>query len=111
MMKIKICLLALAIAAFAITAFEKQADAAATLRFQQNEIQRCVVINSVGSPLNVRSTPNGKRIVGKLKNGTRVFVENFSGDAQDRSWAEVRLTNKKSSKPLGWVLQDFLECE
>lgn len=111
-MKIKICLLALAVAAFGAAALEKKADAASfNFQTQQNATLRCTVINSENSPLNVRSSPNGKRIISKLKNGTTVFVEYFSGDAQDRSWAEVRLSRKRNAKPLGWVLQDFLDCE
>lgn len=77
----------------------------------QNTVSRCTVNDQTGSPLNVRSSPGGKKIVGKLKNGTIVYVENYSGDAKDQSWAEVRLKRSSKTKPLGWVLQDFLVCE
>lgn len=78
---------------------------------EQNQVFRCTVKDPTGTPLNVRSSPGSKKIVAKLKNGAKVFVENFSGDAKDQSWAEVKLSPKKNAKPLGWVLQDFLECD
>lgn len=110
-MKIKIYLSALAIAV-AVFGFGRPADATALkFRVQTSQIQRCTVNDATGTPLNVRSTPNGKKTGVKLKNGTRVFVQYFSGDEQDRSWAEVRLSGKKNAKALGWVLQDLLECE
>jgi len=109
-MKIKICLLTLAFFA-AVFCLPNPKITAANKQSQTRGMERCTVSDPTGSPLNVRSTPGGKRIVAKLKNGTRVFVENYSGDAQDRSWAEVRLTGKKVNKPLGWVLQEFLDCE
>lgn len=71
---------------------------------------RCTVNDSSGSLLNIRSKPNGSKIVGKLKNGTRVAYEIESGDGQDRSWAFVRL-DKKGAKPLGWVLREYLDCD
>jgi len=73
-------------------------------------VQHCVVSDPTGSPLNIRSTPNGGKIVGKLKNGARVAFDTESGDGQDRSWALVWL-DKKNAKPLGWVLREYLECE
>ena len=73
-------------------------------------VQRCTVSDPTGTELNIRLTPNGKKVVGKLKNGTRVAFDTESGDGQDRSWAYVRL-DKKNSKPLGWVLREYLECD
>jgi len=109
--RIKICLLALAIAAFGAATFNTEANAQ-TLNFQtQRGMERCAVSDSTGSKLNARSSPNGKKIVAKLKNGTRVFIEDYAGDAQDREWVQIRLTGKKVNKPLGWVLREFLDCE
>ena len=112
-MKIKISLLTMAIFAAVIiySPDTKIVAAAATGQSQTRGMERCTVKDPTGSPLNVRSTPGGKKIVAKLKNGTRVFVENYSGDAKDQPWAEVRLTGKKVNKPLGWVLQVFLDCK
>lgn len=78
---------------------------------QELQKSRCTVRGSVGSPLNVRSTPGGKRIVSRLKNGTRVFVRHYSGDAKDQAWAEVMLSGKRNARPVGWVLGDFLDCD
>ena len=78
---------------------------------QDRGMERCKVSDPTGSPLNVRSSPNGKRIVSKLKNGTSIFIEDYRSDREDREWALVRLTGKKVYKPLGWVLKEFLECE
>lgn len=74
-------------------------------------MERCTVVDPTGTLLNVRSSPNGKKIVSKLKNGTSIFIEDYRADAQEREWALVRLTGKKVNKPLGWVLKEFLECE
>lgn len=111
-MKIKICLLTLTMLSAAVFGSPSAGTVAATnYSPPQNMISRCTVSDSTGTPLNVRSTPGGKKIVGKLKNGTVVYVENYSGDAKDQSWAEVRLKRSSKTKPLGWVLQDFLVCE
>lgn len=111
-MKIKICLLTLTMLFAAVFSSSSAETVAATGKPpQQNMVSRCTVSDSTGTPLNVRSTPGGKKIVAKLKNGTIVYVENYSGDAKDQSWAEVRLKRSGKTKPLGWVLQDFLDCE
>jgi hypothetical protein len=111
-MKIKIYLLTLVfIAAFFCSPNEREVSANALKASQTNETFRCTVKDPTGTRLNVRSTPGGKKIVARLKNGTRVWVENFSGDAKDQSWAEVKLSPRKGAKALGWVLQDFLECD
>lgn len=112
-MKIKICLLTLAffVAVFSLPNTEIAAARIIKPPLQASQIAICTVSDSTGSPLNVRSTPGGKKIVAKLKNGTRVFVQYYSGDAKDQSWAEVRLKRSAKTKPLGWVLQDFLVCE
>lgn len=78
---------------------------------QDRGMERCKVSDPTGSPLNVRSSPNGKRIVTKLKNGTKIYIEDYRADAQDREWVLVRLTGAKVYKPLGWVLREFLDCE
>jgi uncharacterized protein YgiM (DUF1202 family) len=69
----------------------------------------CRVSDGTGTPLNVRSKPNGGKIVKKLKNGTKVYIWEETGDAQDRGWSLIRLTPK--GKNIGWVLFELLECE
>lgn len=78
---------------------------------QDRGMSRCTIVDPTGTPLNVRSSPNGKKIVSKLKNGTSVFLDKYGDDAQGREWVLVRLTGRKVNKSLGWVLKDFLECE
>lgn len=77
---------------------------------QDRGMTRCTVADPTGTLLNVRSSPNGKRIVSKLKNGASVFLDKYGDYAQGREWALVRSTGKKVNKPLGWVLSEFLEC-
>ena len=69
--------------------------------------ERCTVSDPTGTSLNVRATPNGK-ITGKLKNGIIVYIVVESGDTQDRSWSQIKLTRRGKVK--GWVLTEFLDC-
>ena len=78
---------------------------------QQRGMERCAVSDPTGTLLNVRASPNGKKTVSKLKDGTSIFIEDYRADDQDREWALVRLTGKRVNKSLGWVLKEFLECE
>lgn len=72
---------------------------------------RCKVADPTGRTLNVRSQPNGKKVVRKLKNGTIVFVVYETGDAQDRPWSKISLSNKGNAPIIGWVLREYLECD
>jgi clan AA aspartic protease (TIGR02281 family) len=67
---------------------------------------RCVVADPTGTPLNIRSEPNGK-IVDTLRNGILVEII-ASGSSHGRSWAYIgRVDNKL---PLGWVFRGYLNC-
>ena len=77
---------------------------------QEFNIIPCKVLDYSGTPLNVRSTPNGKKIVATLKNETKVEILKETQDSQDRTWSYIRL-KQKNAKPLGWVLTDKLFCE
>ena len=103
-MKIKICLLTLILAAFGLFP-NLNAEA------QQRGIERCKVSDPSGLMLNVRSLPNGRKIVSKLKNGTSIFIEEYGADMQDGEWVKVRLTGKRVNKALGWVIRENLNCE
>lgn len=76
---------------------------------QKQVVLPCKVFDQSGTLLNVRSKPNGGKIVKKLKNGTKVFIWEETGDAQDRGWSLIRLSSK--GKNIGWVLFELLECE
>lgn len=71
--------------------------------------QKCVVEDPTGSPLNVRSYPNG-RVTGKLRNGYAVYVEDYSEDEKGRQWARVGAYRKGKYVVLGFVLRDFIAC-
>jgi hypothetical protein len=76
--------------------------AASTPAFAQ---RGCVVNDPTGTPLNVRSSPNGP-ILGALYNGTRVSlirVVNTGG----RTWAYV---SAKAPAQSGFVFRAFLDC-
>jgi uncharacterized protein YgiM (DUF1202 family) len=63
----------------------------------------CSAADPTGTPLNVRSAPNGS-ILGSLYNGTRVTVVTVRGD-----WARV-VTERGGGKS-GWVYLNFLDCD
>jgi len=62
----------------------------------------CVVADPTGTPLNVRSSPQGT-IVSTLSNGVKVNVVEHTQDNSGKSW--VKLTD-----PNGYVLQSYLNC-
>ncbi len=76
---------------------------------QKQVVLPCEVSDQSGTLLNVRSKPNGGKIVKKLKNGTKVLIWEETGDTQDRGWSLIRLSPK--GKNIGWVLYELLECE
>lgn len=69
--------------------------------------QTCKVTDPTATPLNVRATPNGK-IVGKLKNGTKVRIIEEDYDDKNRPWALV--VNTKNNKRIGWVIREYISC-
>jgi hypothetical protein len=69
----------------------------------------CKVTDPTGTPLNVRQTPNG-RIVGTLKNGREVYIEETASDDKGKPWAKVSVVNKGKKQVLGWVLREFISC-
>jgi hypothetical protein len=71
------------------------------------EGDRCKVTDPTGTPLNVRSKPNGK-IIGTLANGTLVSVMKYTDDDNGKPW--VRVKDYKTKKPIGWVFREFLSC-
>jgi Bacterial SH3 domain len=66
----------------------------------------CRVDDPTGTPLNVRTTPNG-RIVGALANGDFVSLLDRASDTRGRLWVYVGTTD---NKPIGWVYADFIAC-
>ncbi|MCP2728509.1 SH3 domain-containing protein [Limnofasciculus baicalensis] len=66
----------------------------------------CEVIDPTGSPLNVRSTPNGSNIVTKLRNGTTVIPYKVAYDAKDRHWILIG----DAVHSWGWVFGPYVSC-
>jgi Bacterial SH3 domain len=65
----------------------------------------CVVADPTGTPLNIRTSPNGK-IVGKIANGERVRISEQTTE-DGKQWAYISNT---ASRPMGWVFRKFLSC-
>ena len=53
--------------------------------------------------LDVRDVPSGDNVVSSLENGTDVVIV----DQQD-TWVQL---NDLNNDPLGWVLQDYIQCD
>ena len=68
---------------------------------------RCRVMDPTGTPLNIRSGPNG-RIVGTLENGLLVTVLDRAADGNGKPW--VYIANFQTGAPLGWVFREFIAC-
>ena len=68
---------------------------------------RCLVADPTGTPLNVRTEPNG-RIVGTLDNGVLVTIRDVTS-SYGKAWARVSAGNDLA--PLGWVFRNYLNCE
>lgn len=64
----------------------------------------CLVVDPTGTPLNVRSAPQGP-VLSTLRNGAAVTVveERVSGG---KRWAKVTA----DGKALGWVFAAYLDC-
>jgi len=67
----------------------------------------CSVADPTGTPLNVRSRPNGP-ILGALHNGTPVFLSDLALDTHAQRWAKVVPLYEGRS---GWVFRDYLDCQ
>ncbi|HEY9612393.1 SH3 domain-containing protein [Allocoleopsis sp.] len=91
-------LLALALSASAIT-----------VGLPAQAAQVCKVTDPTGTPLNVRSQPNG-RVINSLKNGREVTIEAITNDSKGRAWAKVGGYDKGKYRAWGWVLREFISC-
>lgn len=74
-----------------------------------NAQDRCKVTDPTGTPLNVRSSPNGK-IKGKVSNGTVVHVETESTDTNGKAWSQISVYRRNRYVVLGWVYREFISC-
>jgi len=68
---------------------------------------RCRVVDPTGTPLNVRSTPNGP-ITGTLPNGLLVSIRDVTTDNRGRPWALI--AQYETGRRIGWVFREFIAC-
>jgi uncharacterized protein YraI len=68
---------------------------------------RCKVMDPTGTPLNVRSSPQGN-IVGALPNGVLVSIVDSAVDANGKPWAYI--AGYSHGAPIGWVFREFIAC-
>jgi hypothetical protein len=68
-------------------------------------LKTCFVADPTGTPLNVRSRPNGN-ILGALHNDTPVILTELTA-ANGRIWVKVVPNEGK----VGWVFFDYLDCQ
>ncbi len=72
---------------------------------QRTEWMACTVNDPTGTPLNVRTKPNGK-IIKTVKNGTLVAIDDATAGNR---WSRISITRGRKSI-IGWVLRDYLSC-
>jgi Bacterial SH3 domain len=68
---------------------------------------RCRVMDPTGTPLNVRTEPNGP-IVSTLDNGVLVSVISQTTDSRGKAWSFVG--DYSDNRPIGWVFREFISC-
>jgi hypothetical protein len=68
---------------------------------------RCRILDPTGTPLNVRTAPNGQ-VIGTVPNGMLVSVIDQRDDNRGRSWVYVAAHD--SGRPIGWVFREFIAC-
>lgn len=85
----------------------KGCDVADSRPADANPNRRCRVMDPTGTPLNVRTGPNGS-IIAKLQNGVLVSVVESTADRNGRSWAAV--VKYPTGEPIGWVYREFIAC-
>ena len=73
---------------------------------EEPQATECVVADPTGTPLNVRTVPNGQ-IIGTLQNGVFVRVIKESTDRNQKPWGYVA---DQTGRPLGWVFREFIVC-
>jgi hypothetical protein len=73
----------------------------------QPVFNRCRVTDPNGTPLNVRTSPNGS-VVASLPNGMLVSVINRAIDERGRGW--VYIENYDTGQLIGWVFREFIAC-
>ncbi len=68
---------------------------------------RCRVTDPTGTPLNIRTAPQGK-VISTIQNGVLVKVLDTAYDGKGNPW--VRIGSHPQGKPIGWVYREFVSC-
>ena len=84
------------------TAVNEQSNAL-WLNYKSNMEYCTVDLDDPNSNLNVRTWEG--RIIGKLRHGTRVWVNEYSGE-----WARVSVKKGRRWVAIGWVDSNYLYC-
>jgi hypothetical protein len=69
--------------------------------------KNCIVADPTGTPLNLRTSPNGK-VISTIRNGSPVTIIDDAADSQGRAWSYIRSDVSRAN--LGWVIKSFLGC-
>jgi hypothetical protein len=85
----------------------EQIDASRQGNIEAYQAAQCIIADPTGSPLNVRTGPNGK-VVQTLENGISVRIVSSTADSQGREWSRIEST--EGGMVLGWAFKPFLKC-
>jgi hypothetical protein len=77
--------------------------------FAASNTSQCRVMDPTGTPLNVRTSPDG-RIVGNLPNDMLVTVIDHANRPDRQVVALYYISKFSDGKPVGWVFRDFVSC-
>lgn len=69
----------------------------------------CFVTDPTDSALNVRDSPNGRKI-NRLRNGRQVYIQEISHDSKGRPWAYIAGYYKGHWRNWGWVYRELISC-
>ena len=83
-----------------------------------NAAVMCKVTDPTGTPLNVRESPNGRKI-GTLRNGVKVEYMGEDVDSKGRTWALIQLYGpgqrlkgySGEAAYEGWVIREYISCK
>lgn len=80
--------------------------------YGQSEMARCTVSDPTGTPLNLRSSPNG-RIIRKLRNGTVLYTPVGDNDGASTTYdGYIRVYRRVKGKYVVWgfVFYQYTTC-
>lgn len=69
----------------------------------------CHASDPTGTPLNVRSAPNGQ-VIGKLRNGDYIFVLDWVLDSKGREWAKIAYDTQYGTTE-AYAFGNYIKCK